>query len=129
MQVADQGVITERSEPAVWTTEKRRWRKELLNNTAKHINVHLYLWARCVGNWLYSHRRSVNHIHTQLSTWILQKQTKIWTKKKLFFSLGIGESGKSTFAKQMKILHLNGFSEEWVHFIHIPNLYFSSWHI
>lgn len=28
--------------------------------------------------------------------------------------LGTGESGKTTIIKQMKILHINGFSIEWV---------------
>jgi len=30
----------------------------------------------------------------------------------LIFLAGAGESGKSTFAKQMKIIHLQGFSED-----------------
>lgn len=30
--------------------------------------------------------------------------------------LGAGESGKSTFSKQMKIIHLKGFNEEEKHF-------------
>lgn len=28
--------------------------------------------------------------------------------------LGTGESGKTTIIKQMKVLHINGFSEEYV---------------
>lgn len=30
---------------------------------------------------------------------------------------GAGESGKSTVVKQMKILHVNGFSNEYVHLL------------
>lgn len=31
-----------------------------------------------------------------------------------FIFVGAGESGKSTIVKQMRILHVNGFSEEYV---------------
>ena len=33
-------------------------------------------------------------------------------------SIGAGESGKTTVVKQMKILHKDGFSNEWVYIIH-----------
>lgn len=34
--------------------------------------------------------------------------------KKFQIFAGAGESGKSTIVKQMRILHVNGFSEEYV---------------
>ena len=36
----------------------------------------------------------------------------------IVLSTGAGESGKTTVVKQMKILHKDGFSNEWVYIIH-----------
>lgn len=46
----------------------------------------------------------------------LQRQLEAWGKEERkvipLLLLGTGESGKTTIIKQMKILHINGFSEE-----------------
>ena len=36
----------------------------------------------------------------------------MWSKNKISFILGTGESGKSTFIKQMRIIHGSGYSDE-----------------
>ncbi|XP_050294827.1 guanine nucleotide-binding protein G(f) subunit alpha [Anthonomus grandis grandis] len=41
-----------------------------------------------------------------------RKYTQIFQDTKKILLLGTGESGKTTIIKQMKILHINGFSEE-----------------
>ncbi|XP_060521386.1 guanine nucleotide-binding protein G(f) subunit alpha isoform X2 [Cylas formicarius] len=41
-----------------------------------------------------------------------RKYTKQFAETKKILLLGTGESGKTTIIKQMKILHINGFSEE-----------------
>jgi len=38
--------------------------------------------------------------------------TKIKVKRIVLFVLGTGESGKSTFIKQMRIIHGSGYSDE-----------------
>eukprot|EP00761_Pharyngomonas_kirbyi_P000725 gb/GECH01000725.1/.p1 GENE.gb/GECH01000725.1/~~gb/GECH01000725.1/.p1 ORF type:complete len:355 (+),score=108.05 gb/GECH01000725.1/:1-1065(+) len=43
---------------------------------------------------------------------LMKKQEKAEKNDVKMVLLGAGESGKSTFFKQMKIIHLNGFSEE-----------------
>lgn len=44
-----------------------------------------------------------------------EEDAKLYTRKfnetKKILLLGTGESGKTTIIKQMKILHINGFSE------------------
>jgi len=43
---------------------------------------------------------------------LLNKEKKEVKHEAKLLLLGAGESGKSTFAKQMQIIHKNGFSEE-----------------
>ena len=42
----------------------------------------------------------------------IQKDKQIYRATHRLLLLGAGESGKSTIVKQMRILHVNGFSEE-----------------
>uniref|UniRef100_T1GYU4 GNAS complex locus n=1 Tax=Megaselia scalaris TaxID=36166 RepID=T1GYU4_MEGSC len=42
----------------------------------------------------------------------LQKDKQIYRATHRLLLLGAGESGKSTIVKQMRILHVNGFSNE-----------------
>ncbi|XP_011503968.1 PREDICTED: guanine nucleotide-binding protein G(s) subunit alpha-like [Ceratosolen solmsi marchali] len=41
----------------------------------------------------------------------LQKDKQVYRATHRLLLLGAGESGKSTIVKQMRILHVNGFSE------------------
>lgn len=47
----------------------------------------------------------------------IDNQIKIWHKEESpiikLLLLGTGEAGKTTIIKQMKILHINGFSERY----------------
>ncbi|KAH7720999.1 trimeric G-protein alpha o subunit [Aphelenchoides avenae] len=44
--------------------------------------------------------------------YLLEREKRLMTSSVKMLLLGPGESGKSTFLKQQKILHLNGYSEE-----------------
>jgi len=46
-----------------------------------------------------------------INTYLRQEKSRLESEVKLLL-LGAGESGKSTIAKQMKIIHLNGFTKE-----------------
>lgn len=44
----------------------------------------------------------------------LKEQSKSFEEAIKILLLGTGESGKTTIIKQMKILHINGFSNEYI---------------
>ncbi|GIY06550.1 guanine nucleotide-binding protein G(s) subunit alpha [Caerostris extrusa] len=52
----------------------------------------------------------------------IQKDKQIYRATHRLLLLGAGESGKSTIVKQMRILHVNGFSEEDQK-VKLPTLY------
>ena len=53
-----------------------------------------------------SQKRINDHINRQLA-----KEKQVYRATHRLLLLGAGESGKSTIVKQMRILHVNGFSE------------------
>lgn len=58
--------------------------------------------------------RNENSIRSRHIDKEIQVQHKEFHRAIKILLLGTGESGKTTVIKQMKVLHINGFSEEYV---------------
>lgn len=55
-----------------------------------------------------------NQLHSKdIDQWLKEDANRQKSAIRLLL-LGTGESGKTTIIKQMKILHINGFSEQYV---------------
>ncbi len=65
----------------------------------------------CGGGALTEEEKQAQAISKQIDSQISKEKKSSNSEVKLLL-LGAGESGKSTFAKQMQIIHKNGFSEE-----------------
>ncbi|KAK3725743.1 hypothetical protein RRG08_012825 [Elysia crispata] len=62
------------------------------------------------GAYLSHHEAKVARLRDKELTKLLNKQHKEDRKRLKILLLGTGESGKSTITKQMKIIHINGYS-------------------
>ncbi|GFR84959.1 guanine nucleotide-binding protein G(S) subunit alpha [Elysia marginata] len=62
------------------------------------------------GTYLTHHEAKVARMRDKELTKLLNKQHKEDMKRLKILLLGTGESGKSTITKQMKIIHINGYS-------------------
>jgi guanine nucleotide-binding protein G(i) subunit alpha len=65
----------------------------------------------CGPSVLTEEEKQAKLMSKQIDSQLSKEKRAVHTEVKLLL-LGAGESGKSTFAKQMQIIHKNGFSEE-----------------
>lgn len=65
----------------------------------------------CFKKGMTEEEKNARQLSKQIDSQLSKEKRAVRQEVKLLL-LGAGESGKSTFAKQMQIIHKNGFSEE-----------------